>query len=141
MVAFVIFWAAFFALVFFVLGIIFKALASVFNALMYSIGKALVIGGLAALAAIVLYLLYAIVDGIVKSGLLSVIGAIVLLVVVFGILGALFVKLGAVLLELVITVALYVLDAVSGALEWLAVGCESGYIKFLRIIINRLDKC
>lgn len=140
MVAFVIFWSSFFALVFFVLGVIFKALASALNALLSSI-KVLSLGALAAMIVIALSLLYAIVDGIVKGGLLSVIGTIVMFVVVLGIFGAIFGGLGAALLELVVTVALFVLDIVSGALEWLANGCENGYIKFLRIIINRLDKC
>ena len=140
MVAFVIFWSSFFALVFFVLGVIFKALASALNALLSSI-KVLSLGALAAIIMIALFLLYVIVEGIVKGALLSVIGAIIMFVVVLGIFGAIFGGLGAVLLELVVTVALFVLDIVSGVLEWLANGCENGYIKFLRIIINRLDKC
>lgn len=141
MVAFVIFWSAFFALLFFVLGVIFKALASALDALLYSIGRLLAFGGLTALAVIALSLLYAIVDGIIKNGLLSVIGAIVGFVIVLGIFGAILGRLGAALLELVVTVALFVLDVVSGVLEWLADRCERGYIKFLTVIINRLDKC
>lgn len=140
MVAFVIFWAAFFALVFFVLGIIFKALASAFNALLSSI-KVLSLGALAAIIVIALFLLYVIVEGIVRGALLSVIGAIVMFLVVLGVLGAILGGLGAALLELIITVSLLILDIVSGVLEWLADGCERGYIKFLRVIINRLDKC
>lgn len=140
MVAFVIFWSSFFALIFFVLGVIFKALASALNALLSSV-KVLSLGALAAMIVIALFLLYAIVEGIVQGALLSVIGTIVMFVVVLGIFGAIFGGLGAMLLELVVTVYLFVLDIVSGVLEWLANGCENGYIKFLRIIINRLDKC
>ena len=76
MVAFVIFWSAAFAIIFFVLGVFFKALASIFNALLTSIGGILAIGGLAGLAGIGLYLLYAIIDGIIKEGFWSVVGVI-----------------------------------------------------------------
>ncbi|MDE6747959.1 MAG: hypothetical protein K2K21_02680 [Lachnospiraceae bacterium] len=140
MVAFVIFWSSFFALVFFVLGVIFKALASALNALLSSI-KVLSLAALAAMIVIALFLLYAIVEGIVQGALLSVIGTIVMFVVVLGIFGAILGGLGAALLEFIVTVSLLILDIVSGVLEWLANGCESGYIKFLRIIINRLNKC
>lgn len=140
MVAFVIFWASFFALVFFVLGVIFKALASAFNALLSSI-KVLSLGALAAIIVIALFLLYVIVEGIVRGALLSVIGTIVMFLVVLGVLGAILGGLGAALLEFIVTVSLLILDIVSGVLEWLAEVCENEYIKFLRIIINRLDKC
>ena len=62
MVAFVIFWSAAFAIIFFMLGIFFKGLASAFNALLSSLGSVLAIGGLAALAGIALFLLYGIID-------------------------------------------------------------------------------
>lgn len=141
MVTFVIFWSAVFALLFFVLAVIFKILASALGALLSAGGQALAVGGLAVGAVIALSLFYAIVDGIIKGGLLSVIGTIVMLLFVLGILGAFLGGLGAALVELVVTVALLVLDVVSGVLEWLAEKCEDGYIKFLRIIVNRIDNC
>ncbi len=140
MVALVIFWAAVFAVLFFVLGVVFKALASVFNALMASTGV-FAIGVLAAMAVIALYLLYAIADGIIKEGFWAVFGWVLLFLVVIGIGGAILGGLGAVLLELIIVVAEAVLLVVSGALEWLADKCERGYIKFLKVIINRLGRC
>ncbi len=140
MVALVIFWAAVFAVLFFVLGVVFKALASVFNALMASTGV-FAIGALAAMAVIALYLLYAIADGIIREGFWAVFGWVLMFLVIIGIVGAIFGGLGAVLLELIIVVAEAVLLVVSGALEWLADKCERGYIKFLKVIINRLDRC
>ena len=141
MVAFVIFWSAAFAIIFFVLGVFFKALASIFNALLTSIGGIFAIGGLAGLAGIGLYLLYAIIDGIIKEGFWSVVGVIVLLLVEIGIIGAIVGGLGAALLELIVVVAEAILLFISGILEWLAATCERAYAKFLTAIIKRLDKC
>lgn len=137
MVTFIIFWAALFALVFFVLGVIFKALASAFHALLFSIGRALAVGGLAGLAALVLYSLYAIVNGIARGDLITVIEAIVVVVLVLCLFGAIVVYLGAILLEFVFKI----LEIVSGILEWFADRCEKGYINFLTVIVNRLNKC
>ena len=141
MVAFVIFWSAAFAIIFFILGIFFKALASAFNALMASIGGILAIGGLAGLAGIALYLLYAIIDGIIKEGFWSVIGAIVMFVILIGIVGAIVGGLGALILEIVVMVVGYALMIISAVLEWAADLCERSYAKFLKAIISRLDKC
>lgn len=141
MVAFVIFWSATFAIIFFVLGIFFKALASAFNALLTSIGGVLAIGGLAGLTGIALYLLYAIIDGIIKDGFWSVVGTIIMFLIVLGIFGAIIGGLGAALLELVVVVVTFVLEIISGILEWLAMTCEKGYAKFLTAIIKRLDRC
>lgn len=141
MVAFVIFWSAAFAIIFFILGIFFKALASAFNALMASIGGVLAIGGLAGLAGIALYLLYAIIDGIIKNGFWSVIGTIVMLVIVIGIVGAIVGGLGELILEIVVMVVGYALMIISAVLEWAADLCERLYAKFLKAIISRLDKC
>ena len=49
MVGIVVFWASFLALLFFLLGIMFKALASAFNALLAATGKIVIYGGIAAL--------------------------------------------------------------------------------------------
>ena len=141
MVAFVIFWSAAFAIIFFILGIFFKALASAFNALMASIGGVLAIGGLAGLAGIALYLLYAIIDGIIKNRFWSVIGTIVMLVIVIGIVGAIVGGLGELILEIVVMVVGYALMIISAVLEWAADLCERLYAKFLKAIISRLDKC
>lgn len=141
MVAFVIFWSAAFVIIFFILGIFFKALASAFNALMSSIGEILAVGGLAGLAGVALYLLYAIIDGIIKEGFWSVIGTIVMLFIVIGIVGAIAGGLGALILEIVVMVVGYALMIISAVLEWAADLCERSYAKFLKAIISRLDKC
>lgn len=148
MVAFVIFWAAVFALLFFLLSVIFNALASVFN---YAIPAAVagmvpVIGAfsLPILLVIALGILYAIVDGIITSGFWSVIGLFVLLSIVIGIVVALFGGFGMLLLsllELIVSITLLIIAYVSDGLEWLADRCESGYVKLLNVIIKRIDMC
>ena len=146
MVTFVIFWAAVFALLFFLVGVIFKALASVFNyAIQDSVaGMAPIIGMFCVpvLLAAAIGILYAIVEGIITEGFWSVIGPIVLLVIFVGIIVALFGWLGALLLallELVATCVLVIAGFVSFGLEWLADKCEWGYITFLNVIIKRID--
>lgn len=141
MVAFVIFWSAAFAIIFFVLGIIFKGLTSAFNALLSSIGGVLAIGGLAALAGIALYLLYGIIDGIIREGFWSVVGTIIMFIIVLGIVGAIIGGLGAMILEIAVMIAAYVLMIVSSILEGAAALCEKAYAKFLTAIIKQLDKC
>lgn len=147
MVAFVIFWAAVFALIFFLLGVIFKALASVFNyALQASVEGMIPIIGMFCtpiLLAIAIGILYAIVVGIITEGFWSVIGLLILLFILIGIVVALFGWLGSLLwvcLELIAVCVLYIIEFVSSGLEWLADGCESGYIKFLNVIIKRIDQ-
>ncbi|MBD5528572.1 MAG: hypothetical protein HDR02_09225 [Lachnospiraceae bacterium] len=147
MVAFVIFWAAVFALLFFLLGVIFKALASVFNyAIQASVASMIPIIGkfcVPILLAIALGILYAIVVGIMTEGFWSVIGLLILLIILIGITVALFGWLGALLwvcLELIAACFLYIIGFVSFGLEWLANKCECGYIKFLNVIVKRIDR-
>ena len=147
MVAFVIFWAAVFALLFFLLGVIFKALASVFNyALQASVESMIPIIGMFCapiLLAIALGILYAIVVGIITEGFWSVIGLLMLLIFIIGIVVALFGWLGSLLwvcLELIAVCVLYIIGFVSFGLEWLADRCEWGYVKFLNVIIKRIDR-
>ena len=92
-------------------------------------------------AAVALYLLYAIIDGIIKNGFWSVIGTIVMLVIVIGIVGAIVGGLGELILEIVVMVVGYALMIISAVLEWAADLCERSYAKFLKAIISRLDKC
>lgn len=141
MVTFAIFWLAIFAIIFFVLGVIFKALASALYALLDSMSKILAVGGLAGLTGVALYLLYAIIDGIIKDGFWSVVGMIVIFLIVLGSFGAIMEGFGALLLKMVVEAALFALDIISRILEWLAMTCEKKYAKFLTAIINQLDKC
>lgn len=141
MASFVIFWSAIFAIIFFVLGIIFKALASAFNSLLTSLGIILAIGGLTSLVGIGLFLMYAIVDGITKEGFKSVIGILVMMIVDIVILIAIVVGLGAGLFRIIVAIGRFVLSIISNILEFFAVIFENEYAKFLKAIINRLDKC
>ncbi len=141
MVAFVIFWAAAFAVLCFVLGICFKALSSVLNALLSSLEGILAIGGLTVIAMIVLFLLYAIVDGILTEGLGSVLLMILLLLVEIGIVGAILGGLGSLILSLAVMIVSFLFGTVSFVLEGAAAVCEKGYVRSLTVIGKRLDKC
>lgn len=152
MVAFVIFWAAVFALLFFLLSVIFKALASVFN---YAIPAAvagmipiIVVFSLPMLAVIAIRILYAIVSVIIEKGFWSVVGSIVLFLIVigifwviFGIFGVAALGLLQVILQLAVIAAVIITEYVSVGLEWLADRCERGYKKFLNVIKKRIDMC
>lgn len=141
MVAIAIFWAAVMAILFFLIGIVFKGLASVFNALLSSIGTTVVIGGCGLLAFLALYAIYGIVDGIITGGIWDTLGMIVLLVIEIGIVVALLGGLGSVIIGVIITVATFVLEIVSGILEGAAALSEKAYSHFLLVIVKRLEKC
>lgn len=141
MVALVIFWSSFFCLIFFLLGGIFKGLASAFNALLSSIGLVLTIAFFSGAVAFVLWLLYDIIDGIITSGFLAVLGTIIIFVIVVGLIIGLVGSFGVVLLELAAVIGIYILTAVSFVLEGAASLCEKAYGHFLFVITNRLEKC
>lgn len=141
MVAFVIFWSAAFAITFYVLGIIFKGLASAFNALLMAIGRLISIGGITALAGVAVYLIYAITHGILKEGAGAVISEIIMFVVVFGIIISVIGGLGDLIMGIAIMILGAVIDVVSTVLEWTSVFFERIYEKCLKAIIGRLDKC
>lgn len=141
MVAFVIFWAAFLCLTFFLLGVIFKGLASAFSALLSSLASILVIVFYAGAGALVLSLIYDIVDGIITRGLSDVIGTIITFVIVIALIVGLLGGLGAALLGLVAAIGISILEVVFSVLEGAATSCEKVYCHFLLVITNRLEKC
>ena len=141
MVAFVIFWASLFCVIFFLLGTLFKGLASLFTGFVTSVMNVIRIAILAGLGIVALFALYLIASGIRTSGLGDVIGTIVIFVIVLGIIGGLLGGLGADLLDLATAVVEFVIAIVSGVLEGAAGICERAYVHFLMAIIKRLDKC
>lgn len=141
MVTFVIFWAALFCVIFFLLGTLFKGLASLFTGFINSVMEVIAIAILAGLGIVVLFALYAIASGIRTAGLGEVIETIVILVIVLGIIGGLLGGLGAALLELATAVVGFVITVVSVVLEGAAAFCEKAYAHFLLVIIKRVDKC
>lgn len=140
MVTFVIFGAAILAVLFFVFGVIFKAIASALNATLSSGGNILCLGAVAVVVAIVLEVVGEIIDDIVRNGFWSALGSIIIVVIVIGVLGSLFGGIGAVLFEIIVTVVALLFELASNTLELLADKCEKGYVKSLKVIINRLDR-
>lgn len=141
MVAFIIFWAALFCVILFLLGTVFKGLASLFTGFISSgttvVGLAILVG----LGEAALFAIYAIANGIRTSGIGEVIGMIVLLVIELAIMGALIGGLGSLILSIIIPVLGLVFGFISNVLEEAAVNCEKAYVHFLMVIIKRLNKC
>ncbi len=140
-VTFVVFWAALLCVVFFLLGTIFKGISSAFTGLLESGGFVLAIGFLGGLAALVLYLIYAIAHGIITEGFSSVLGTVILAIIVFGLIGGIIGGLGSIVLSIALAVAEYVLIAVAFVLEGATSICEKAYMYFLLVIYKRLDRC
>lgn len=141
MVTIVVFWAAVMCVLFFLLGTIFKGISSAFTGFMESGGFILAIGFLGGLAALVLYLIYAIVHGIITEGLGSVFGTIIIALIVFGLIGGIIGGLGSIVLSIALTVAEYILIAMAFMLDGATSICEKAYNHFLLVIYKRLDRC
>lgn len=141
MTTFVIFWAALFTIFFFIAGTLFKALASAFYALMSFVGKMIIFLILGTVALFSSVLVYMIIDAIVKGSFGGFIEGIIISAVVLGILIAIFGGIGAMVLDIAISTAGFVIRVVSFVLEYAAMLCESGYAKFLTILIKRIEKC
>ena len=141
MITFVVFWAALMCVLFFLIGAVFKGLASVFRGLLESAQLVIAIGILAGLAAGALVLIAAIIEGIVTQGLGEVIGTIILALIILGIFGSLVGGLGSLLLELAVMIAGILLTAIEFVLEGGSALCEKAYEHFLRVIDKRLDGC
>ena len=141
MVAFIIFWAALFCILFFLLGTVFKGLASLFDGLIssaiYVISTAIMVG----LGEIALFAVYAIASGVRTSGIGAVLGMMAILFIELALTAALLGGLGSLLLGIILSVLEAVIDIISGALEGAASACEKAYAYFLFVIMQRLDKC
>ncbi len=135
--AFIFFGAALSALIFYVLGIFFKALASAFYTLETSGSLLLAIAGLVLFLDVVLALISDVaIDGVL--GVLSLIGGVLL---VLAIIGALLGWLGEIIVTVAAAVVGVVFNIISTVLELIAGLCEHGYIKSLSAITRRLEKC
>lgn len=136
-----IFWSAVFAIIFFILGIVIKALSAAINSLMTSVAGLVALSGLAGLVGVALYLVYAIIDGVIKKGIWYTIGMIVLFIIVISILIVIVGGVGSILLELVVVIAAAALNVLSIVLEWLEEFCEDAYDSSLSSIIKCINKC
>lgn len=141
MVAFVMFWAALFAMCFFIAGTLFKALASAIQVLLNFAVRLMLFVILFMVAVLGVSAVYEIIAGFTKgsvgSAILHMVIIIVLAVIVIGIVGG----LGAAVLGIIISVSEKVSHIVSFVLEGLAAICEKGYAKSLNSILKRIEKC
>lgn len=141
MVTFVIFWAALFCVIFFLLGTFFKVLASLFSGFISSVLPLISMVFLTGCGIVALIAMYLIALGIRDSGLGEVIVAIVIFFIVICIIVGLAGELGVTLINLATLVAEGAIKVISNVLEGAAGICEAACLHFLLIIKNRLDKC
>lgn len=140
MIAVVLFWSSLFAIIFFLLGTIFKALTAVFYGLLDSVVTTIAYAILGGFGVAVLYVLYLIAEGIRTDGIGSVIGTIIMFVIVIGLVFGLIGGLGVALLEIAYNIAVTLLVALEFVLLKGSEGCEKAYMFFLQKIVSRIDK-
>lgn len=135
--AFVIFWSAVFAVISFVLGIIFKALASALYGMVSSFVSIFNIGLCIVTVIIAINALCMIIEGIVNKSLFKVILIFIGIIIVVG----LFCYLGSWIYDVIMEAVICLIEIIAVILEWLAATCENAYARSLKAIVNRLDKC
>ena len=139
--ALIIFGASIMAVLFFVLATIFKAFASVCNALTNSLGLILT-AACAAVAAIIALCIIAILgDALAGGSFIHLLWLIPLIALAGGMVGAIVAGFGSSVLEIVLSVVSLVIGKLLVVLEYGADACEKGYTKFLTVIIRRVEKC
>lgn len=142
MVAITIFWASALAMIFFLLGVVFKGLAAAFNALFSSpIVKFCKYVGLTALIVVVLFVIGLIEVSMSNGTLGSIITIFVILIVILAIGYGLVGWLGDILWGASAEASNKLLEMTSYVLEHGAAFCDEVYGRFLRIIIDRIKKC
>lgn len=110
-----------------------------FNGAMDTLTFVLSVAFLSIVAIIVLFMVYAIAHGDLNIG--ELIGMIISLMIMLGIVGAILGGLGELILAVVFFIAQMILLITSFVLESAAGICESAYVFFLNIIVNRFEKC
>lgn len=145
MAAFIIFWAALLCVVFFLLGVLFKGLASLFQGILMSVTGTLAITLLVGFGELIVFGILFMAVGIRDWGVANMILTIVVDTVLISIIVVIVLILiggpGAVLLSITLLALEYVIGLVSMVLGGAAVACEKAYVFFLSIIIKQLDKC
>lgn len=128
-----------FAILFFLLGIICKALAAAFNTLVeltVYLGCILIIVGIVLIA---LYLIFGIVDdAVTKKNLTEFLVDMIWIAISIAIFGAIFVGVGSVALIIAGYAAAILAAVISVILEGAAVLCEALYEKSLTTITKRI---
>lgn len=145
MTAFIIFGASLLVLTFFLLSVICKLLLSAVDAVLESGITFIYI--IIAVAAVVLVLIFltSLITSLIENGLWGTIKNYFLMIVLISIvLGAIYALGGALVIllaSIVLQIAVVVFSGLLVVLEALAAVTEKGYIKFLTVIMNQVDRC
>ena len=140
MASIIIFWAAVSAVLFFLLGIFFKALASAAKAmggLVVLLAAVIVVAGGILL---VLYMIYGLTDEFLTKGFSEMVFEILVFFITLGIVGALLGGLGAIIFTIAVYAAAFVAGIIYIVLETAAGSCEAAYVGSLKTITKRLDQ-
>lgn len=138
MVAFVLFWSALFCAVFFLLGMIFRCIASVLDSLLASGLEIIGVTILVCLCEAALYGAYSFEKAVHTSGIWHVLGTIILTIFLILIIVGIVVSLGGIIIEIAAAVSAMVIGLVLIAFETAADKCESIYSHFLSRIVKQL---
>ena len=138
---FIVFWAAVFAIILFLAGVICKGLAAMFNAATVAIGGILKELLYVIICEIGLYLTYLIIDGIIREGFISVLGTVLKTLFYIAFFWFLLGEAGGTICGLGLGIVSIIVDTIALALETVADTCERAYEYFLNVIIKQIKKC
>lgn len=116
----IIFWACVMAIIFFVVGTFFKALASCLEGAITAIEQIIVVGLIMVVGMVGLYLLYAIIHGILNGGLMDVIAYVIELIITICIIFALFGMIGEIIIGIIMVCVQCLISVTAMILEKMA---------------------
>lgn len=124
----IIFWACVMAIIFFVVGTFFKALVSCLEGAITAIEQIIVVGLIMVVGMVGLYLLYAIIHGILNGGLMDVIAYVIELIITICIIFALFGMIGEIIIGIIMVCVQCLISVTAMILEKMAWIFEKGYV-------------
>lgn len=137
----IIFWACVMAIIFFVVGTFFKALASCLEGAITAIEQIIVVGLIMVVGMVGLYLLYAIIHGILNGGLMDVIAYVIELIITICIIFALFGMIGEIIIGIIMVCVQCLISVTAIILEKMAWIFEKGYVSSINLIFKYVEKC
>ena len=139
MAIFVIFWCAVLGTFFWLLSMGLKSIQSVINGAYEAIVQCIALVIMGVIGWVFFFLLYIIAYGIRTGGFWDMLGNLILGFIVLGFLIGILGGLGAVALEIVIGISIFIISVSIAILELLNELVENAYIFFLGIIKNKVD--
>ncbi len=140
MSAFIVFFAAVFCILFFVLGSVFKAAESMIKGLLRSLGMTILIALFVGIALVLIFAVYGIAEGIRTGGMGNIAGMIILIVADAAVLFVIVGPIGGIVLSAVVAIAAAVISAMAFILGGASNLMEAAYTFFLNKIKGYVEK-